>query len=217
MIYLLFALQELDQSRHPWMKWKEGTYVRFESSSRDFTFERRLKSVSKDGYVLLHNEYGGEEMMERKERILDGCSHCDPIREKAGEEKLTIDGKEYACTIWKTKTDQQGAFVREERVWMTEGMDIPLRVEYSITRGITAQRSLKAVKIDEEIAVGKEKLKCIRFEGTHRVEMNDGPSTDTLKIWRCTEVPGWTVREEWANEKNKTRSTLSLVEFKGIR
>jgi hypothetical protein len=126
----------------------------------------------------------------RHEKVLNGGTEKteqtfeEPV--KAGEEKVTIDGKEYACGVWKSK-GRDMLDLADTELLFAEGIDAPLRIR-SPKAETRPQVEFTAVALKEKIAFGEDSFECVKLEGT--IEARQGPVKMTL--WMTPKVPGGT-------------------------
>lgn len=210
--------KKVDKSKHPWAKWQPGSYVKFKVLNdmgvmkQEGEITQTLTKVTDEEYTLkIENKIGGQDQtQEQTSDLAAGSVKCDPDAEKVGEETLTVDGKEYKCTIWKSVAEQGGSEV-ETKAWIADGMDLALKAVSKVAAPVQIETEMTAVKLSEEVAVGDKKINCMKLEGKIKMAMGEG----TIVNWMSLEVPGAVAKSATALSMSgmKMTATMELVAF----
>jgi hypothetical protein len=142
------------------------------------------EATMKDIVVSLDtvDDTGGRSAVDMRYPLPQRESKGDDWR-KTGEEKLTIDGKEFACDI----LERRGV-----RRWVSDSSTANRGVLKSEAISGSVSVILRVLKLDEKITVGKDAVSCwVREEVT-----DTGDQKTTRKSWMSDEVPGGLVRSE---------------------
>ncbi|MBI2901328.1 MAG: hypothetical protein HYY17_14180 [Planctomycetes bacterium] len=197
--------QDFDKSKHPWTKWKEGSYAKLKMST-EMGEMKQEGSITYTLTKLTDKDFTVSTAVEAA-----GNTHDDAETEefptKAGEETLTVDGKKFECVIWKSKGTRGGS-ESETKVWVPKGKDFALKI--TTTGG--QEVSFTAVKLGEKVKVMEKEFDCVRLEGT----IGQGGSDMKATIWTHPSIPGGMMKGEMklkAGEQEGT-ITLELVEMK---
>ena len=196
--------EKLDRSKHPWAKWKIGAYTKYKivqqagENKAEGTGTSTLTKVTDDEYVTTTKYDFGEQKIEEEE--------TETIPVKDGEETLTVEGKKYECTIWKS-TSTKGEKKTEYRVWATKKDARLLKV---VGKG-GSDLDITAAAMSESVEVAGKKYDCVRLEGSVKEEGRDGKAV----FWMTEGIPGGLVKMEakYAGEPELTVQ-LEMTEFK---
>lgn len=152
------------------------------------------------------------------------------------EEKLTIDGKEFACQAREyTHANEARKITNRARVWRSADAKLPyreiqrngpeiallpdvLRLEVEFANETKQSRqviSIQVTGLDATLDIGGRKIPCI-VEEARSEERRQGITTrQTLKRWISDAVPGRIVRTESEGTSNDkpSKKTLRVVDF----
>jgi hypothetical protein len=218
-LFLLFALGllsceqkadvgQFDLKKHPWCKWKVGTYARYrltirEPAKQDRTvgWTIRLESAGHDSFTLLTTSRGGNEA--------SAVSEIELFPQFETEETVTVGEESLPCTVWSAQGKKE-TFPTLRRYWLDEQGRI-LKVSYRQQRQERYEHELTAVAFNEEVRVAGSPFRCTRMEGTVWL----GDRTAQVKQWWSPELPGFVARAETLFEMNGDRLTIQreLVDF----
>lgn len=207
---LLFALvttapqDKLDPAKHPWMKWKAGAWVKYNISQQagdqkaEGTALGTLTKVTDADYtVAMKYEIGGQTIEEEE---------IETIPVKDGTETLTVAGKKYECTIWKSSSTK-GEKKTEFRVWAT---NTDYRILKMIAKG-DSTFDVTAVAMTETLELCGKKYDCMRLEGNVSEQGHDGK----MICWITDGIPGgWAKMEQKFSGELEVAVTMELAEFK---
>lgn len=208
LLALLPAQEKLDRARHPWLKWKEGSFATYTLAvdgagiKQEGELTCTLSKVGEKGGAVRIAKRVGHNRDDGGDQPVD-----DAV--KSGDGTVKVGEKEYACTAWKMKT-RDLLDLPELELFFTEGVDAPIRV-----RGPKESRSgavdLAAVSLKETVKVGEESLECVKLEG--KAEAPKG--TVKMVVWMTPKVPGGYARieVEQAVGEVKVKLALSLAKY----
>ena len=172
---------------HAWLRYKPGTFIKyrikteFDGTTTESTQTLTLREIKDDKYLV----------EDTSTALPEGTPPTpywnDPGR-RTGKETLTILGKEVPCGIW-TTIGTKGSDATESRWWVPEGTKAPVR--FTFKQG-ALEGEVRAVALDEKVAVGERSLRCSKLEGTAGVGNRD----TKLVLWISHDVPGGQVRME---------------------
>lgn len=178
--------KKFDLGKHPWAKFKAGSSATFtmdiqaNGQAINGTYSLTLKDVGKANVTTsIVIEMQGQQ--QESEEVEDLPTYV-------GEETLKIDGKEYKCEIWTSKSNRDGS-ESTSKYWVCESTKVPLKLEVKdgeLTGAITA------VKFGEKLKVGDKEFECAKFEGELPIQ---GALMKT-SMWMNPEIPGMAVKME---------------------
>lgn len=205
LLLALFAPQEkLDPSKHPWAKWKPGTWVKYRITQQigenkfEGTGTSTLSKVTDEEYLVSTKYDFSGQMMEEEE--------SETIPMKDGEETLTIEGKEVECVIWKSN-GKKGGTETEYRTWAAKEGSRLLKI---VGKGGDVMDAV-AVRMSESVEVGGKKYDCVRLEGSVSGKTGEG----TAVFWTTEEIPGgWAKMEMKYPGKQEITVELEVLEYK---
>jgi hypothetical protein len=194
--------QDVDTKRHPWLKWKKGSFTRFKMNvdlggqQLELGTRQELSAADDKEFTLaVTTEANGQ--AQESETV-------ESVPKKDGQETLKIDGKEYTCTIWKSSRSRGGRD-SEVRYWFADGADAAVKFT---TKG-EDEAEFVAVKLAEELTVAGKKLSCVKLEGTLKGRMGEMKGA----FWFSPDVPGGAAKFGLEGEKGKFGA--EVVEFEG--
>jgi len=194
--------QDVDTKRHPWLKWRKGSFARFKMSvdlggqQLELGTRQELSAADDKEFTLaVTTEASGQ--TQESETV-------ESVPKKDGEETLKIDGKEYKCTIWKSSRSRNGKD-SEIRYWFAEGADAAVKFT---TKG-DDEAEFVAVKFGEEVTVAGKKLSCVKLEGALKGRMGEMKGS----FWFSSDVPGGAAK--FALEGDQGKFSAEVVEFEG--
>lgn len=205
-LLVLCGAQGTEKTTHPWCKWKPGSFVKLKVD-KDFETIYTLKEVKENSYTLgMTSLLNGKKLPETpmKSSLGELCPHCSPTAVKTGPETLTLEGKDYACSVYTVSSANGG---RVQKVWMTEGLELPLKIYVKTPEPLLGEETIVATKLSEDLAVGKKKVKGVVYEGKGTAP--GGAKTSAL--WLSTEVPGGVVKR--ITSVPGTTTTEEAVDF----
>ena len=191
-MHLLLATALLLQAPPEWTRFGPGSWAETLTTGRREGTELRtveksfLKAESESEIVLSIETVdagGGRSSIDMNYPLPRRAPTKEEEGKKTGEEKLTLDGKEYACDI----VEQGGV-----RRWVcaTVAANGGVLKSEAVT-GATKILS-RLLKLEEKVAVGKERLACwVREEIT-----DTGDQKTTRTSWICDAVPGGVVKSQ---------------------
>lgn len=216
LVLLLLAVPQdpkPDATKHPWAKWKVGTNITLKITTTidgvDEVDERiqTLTQVTETKVTTSIQKKNPRSAVDKigstnEQELLD-YPPCDPGLKKEGAETLTVDGKNYECTIFRSKR-----FEQETKLWVVEGVAFPLKWVHS--KGSTLM-TMTADKIDDPIAIGDASVKCVRYKG----KTTEGKTSSSSVTWMSPEVPAYFVRIEGdvVAEGKKARVVMEITAF----
>ena len=158
---------------------REGTELR--------TVEKAVLTAFTESELILSIESvdagGGRSSIDMNYPLPQRAPAKEEQGKKAGEEKLTIGGREYACDI----VERGGV-----RRWVCASVAANGGVMKSEAVTGTTRILTRLVKLEEKVAVGKESLACwVREEIT-----DTGDQKTTRTSWICDAVPGGVVKSQ---------------------
>jgi hypothetical protein len=211
LLLAFLLLPQADPAHHPWMKWKPGSWVRVKQAEGQPDVVLTLKDVKDSGYSLTLDFYPGGGAQKNLTQTQDWgpgseCVHCDPKAEMNREETLKLGGKDYACKVY--RLTQTGAVAGQREAWIAAGVSVPLKLVEKKTIAAT-ELKLEAVRLDQEVAVGKKKIQAVRLEGT--LLAPNGLSK--VVRWLSAEIPGGFVKEETAPPKDGKKQVRAASDF----
>lgn len=179
--------EKLDPSRHPWMRHKPGTVVKYKMTAQVGSLRQegevffKLADVRADGYTLkVQYRMSGQEQ-EREE--------SEGVPERAGQEKIQVAGKERECTVWKA-AGKRGDKPSESKFWLADGIPVPVRVA-SKTTG-EEEVELAAERLEEDVAAAGKKFSCVKLAG----KMKSAAAESEVSLWMSDKIPGFWVKME---------------------
>jgi hypothetical protein len=197
---LLAALQEtLDPARHPWMAWKPGAAARY-TVVLELGPARQIGAVA---YTLAEVDARGCSLKvvatQLDKHITSEQRENLPVLEKT--EAVTVDGKPYACGVWKAG-GLRGGLAAETRVWLRPEGGAPLRM----TSKIDGQEDLTlvAVALEDVVKAAGRELRCVRLEG------RDVLKNHIVQAWFSSNVPGGLVKMVTTAKVNGQALTSTL-------
>lgn len=194
--------QEFDKSKHGWLKFKVGSWVKFKLSldvagqKLEGDVKEELAKVDDTGSTTKVSAKLGEDEFPSEE------SESLPTRD--GEETLKIDGKEHKCVIWKSK-GKRDEKETEVRVWMAEGAASPLRITSKVEG---EDFDFTAVKLADEVSAAGKKLSCVKMDGKMVMQGTELKGS----LWMNPDVPSGMVKLT-AEAEGTMKLSLELVEF----
>jgi hypothetical protein len=195
--------EKFPASKHLWMRWKPGTRVTYALTQQvptgkhegDMVFA--LREVTAEGYVItVRTRLPG---FEREQ------SEKESVPRKAGEEKITVGGKEQTATVWKS-SGRRDEGETERRAWLVDGLNVPVKT-VSKTKG--EEFELAAESLKDEVAVAGKKVPCVKLSG----KMNTPQGPATITVWMTDQVPGGIARMETSALEGELRVTLEASEI----
>jgi hypothetical protein len=200
----LLALLLVQEPKHPWAGFKEGSEVVYDISEREraveTTMTRRVTvvKVEKAKATLKEEDTDNEGKAAGSRDVTVSLAAPAGLASK-GKEEVTVDGRKITCDVfvigetparklWLAKESLTG-IVKEERTWEAEGK------KCSIVSTLA--------KIGEIVDLGA-KVTCAVFD----VVEDYGDRKVTRREWRSPEVPGQIVKSE---EKDGTRTRIVEV------
>jgi hypothetical protein len=200
LVVILIPCQDFDKSKHNWLRFKPGTFVKIKiamergGQKQEATMRQELADIKDKEFCLkVVFEMGGESQEQLE-------THTFPVKD--GEETLTVDGKEYKCTIWKVTQSRAGQTMNN-RVWMADGINVPIKM---ITKGQAEDTEFLASKLHDEVSAAGQKFDCVRLDGTNKAAQGEQKGS----LWFSSDVPGGLVKLESSGE---AKVTLELLEF----
>jgi hypothetical protein len=216
MLAATVLLMVLFQEPAAWEKFAPGSWAEhLTTGKRDGAAVRTVeKSHYKDATateVVISLETveagGGSSVVDMKYPILQREVPKEEAGKKVGEEKLTIDGRDFACEILEKRGVRRwvcGTATANGGVLKTEASSGPIQILTKVT------------KLGEKVAVGKETLTCwVREEIT-----DTGDQKTTRTTWMCDEVPGGVVRSEVRQLRGKdvfVETVTTLTAFSAVK
>jgi hypothetical protein len=200
-----FAQDKFPADKHPWMRYKAGTNVKY-TMSYDAAGQKQvaemlytLSEVSGDGYTLkvVSKALGFEQ--ERTEK--------ESLPEKVGAEKVTVAGKEIACTVWSAK-GKRGEKASDTKFWLPEGGAIPVKVT-SKTEG-EEEAEITATSLKDEASVLGKKLDCVKLAGKLKTAQGEAD----IILWMTDKVPGGGARMEMVANGGAIKAVMEVAEIK---
>lgn len=200
-----YAQDAMSKDNHHWMKYKAGTSVTFtiKMSAGGQEMEGKMKQTLAD---VKDNSYTTKNSFEMAGQTNDD-EETEDLPTKDGEETLKIGDKEYKCTIWKAKS-KQGEKESSSRVWLTEGIKVPLKIETKKDNDTTVAT---AVEVSEKIKAGGKEYDCVRLEGDMATEMGKAKA----KFWMNGDVPGMAIKilMDMKGDMGEAQMTFELSEI----
>jgi hypothetical protein len=210
-VLLLVALvalpqEKLESSRHPWLKFKVGTSVAYTITSEMGALrqEGRLTHVlkeAKDGAYTVEvkvAQLGIEQTLEEKDSL--------PV--KVGQEKLTVAGKELACTVWESK-GTRGPHAASSKVWLAEGIATPVKIIAKVEG--QEENEMTAAAFEEKVTAAGKEYACARLEGKSKGPLGEAQAT----VWVSDQVPGGLVKMVGKGKVQGALATTTL-ELAGV-
>src|SRR5688572_25830989 len=203
MLLAALALAVL-QGPAEWEKFGPGSWAEYSTTGRQDGAEVRSteKSIFKDATstdVVISIEKidaaGGQSVVDMRFPLPQRHVPKEDEGVKAGDEKLTIDGRAFACEIYERKGIRR---------WVSAEAPMNKGVLRSETISGSVQLATRVIKLEEKIKVGGATLTCWALQET--TEIGDQKTTKTT--WRCDEVPGGVVK----TQVRQTRGTDVVVE-----
>ncbi len=202
---LLLAQDKFPSDKHPWMRYKAGTFVKYKmvyeqaGQKQEAEMVYTLVEVTADAYTLkvVSKAPGLEQERTEKEGL--------PV--KAGAEKVTVAGKEVACTVWTAK-GKRGDKPSDTKFWLPEGSAIPVKVTSKTQDEEEAE--IAATGLKEEATVLGKKHECVKLSG--RLKTAQGEAEITL--WMTDKVPGGGARMEMSANGGALKATMEVSEIK---
>ena len=182
-----FAQETYDPQKHPWMKWKPGSFVRYRMTTemagqkQEGEITYTLSEVTASGYALKVKAQMMGMNQEKQEQ--------ESVPVKVGTERLKVRDKEYACTIWMSK-GKRGDFPSETRFWTTDGVSFPLKTALKV-EGEEAFEMV-AVSVSEEVTVAGKTYGAVMLSG----KMKTAGGEAEVTTWMSDQVPGGALRME---------------------
>ncbi len=195
----------LDNARHPWLRWKEGSYTRLKMTvgKNKSDMVHILKEVTEEGFVteIQTKLFGSMDIFRDEEKL--------PKRD--GEETLKLEGKDFKCTIWKAAAVRHGKDA-ESKYWIDDGGRV-LKIARTLDM-FQGPLVVQAVKAGEKRKVKDRELECLKLEGTCRAPTG---ADATVEVWTSPEVPGGTLRTKVTYSTGKADATMDVevVDYEG--
>jgi len=205
------------QNRHPWGSYPIGSQV---------TSERQMGAQKVKAVKTLKGIQEGTISLEIQSDLGMGVPRVNSLKIPValsfpvhggipmGTQTLKIDGKEVSCEKFviigdESTKDETKPFVKERGVCVNDAIKVPLVLwEFAEYNTIPYNTKVTAVSLDDEIVLGKQKVKAVRLEG----EIKKGAEIAGLTRWLAPEVPGWLVRENRVDAKGVvTERVLSFT------
>lgn len=187
--------------RHPWLRFDEGAWVERtihrSDESRPMTRREVLVSADDLSYTV-QSETAFDDLAEM-DPIRDehrsgfghlGFAHLDPDAENLGTETVTLDGRKYACTIWRAqgRYDDHGAV---DTAWVSGELAHPVRIHHVDGR---SQFLLELVGLRETVRIGRKQVTCVQYAGVVLAERDGEQVEQRIEWWHSLDVPGGLVR-----------------------
>lgn len=216
MVAALILGMALCQEPASWEKFDPGSWAEhLTTGKRDGAAVRTVeKSLYKDATpteVIISLETveagGGRSVVDMKYPIPQREVPKEDAGKKTGEEKLTLDGREFACEI----IEKRGV-----RRWVCAAAPANGGVLKSEAISGPIQLLVKVLKLDDKVKVGKDTLSCwVREEIT-----DTGDQKTTRTTWMSDEVPGGVVRSDVRQVRGKdvlVETTTALTGFSAVK
>ncbi|HKS16685.1 MAG TPA: hypothetical protein VJU16_05185 [Planctomycetota bacterium] len=216
MIVATLALIVLFQEPAAWAKFEPGSWAEhLTTGKRDGAAVRTVeKSHYKDATpteVIISLETveagGGSSVVDMKYPIPQREVPKEDPGKKTGDEKLTLDGRDFACEI----LEKRGV-----RRWVCAAATVNGGVLKSEAISGPIQILVRVLKLDDKIKVGKDTLSCwVREEIT-----DTGDQKTTRTTWMSDEVPGGVVRSDVRQVRGKdvlVETTTTLTGFSAVK
>lgn len=196
--------EKLPASKHHWMKWKTGTTTQYKlnlefgGQKQELEITYKLTEVAAGSYTIMVVTKGGadEERTEKQD-----------VPVKSGQEKITVAGKELACTVWKSKGTRNDV-AGEQTFWIAEGTSMPVKMAAK-TEG-QEEYEVTATSLKEEVTVGGKKYECVRLAG----KMILGGGEMEIVFWMSDKIPGGPAKVELKGGDGALSGTMELTEAK---
>jgi len=170
---------------HAWLRYKLGSWIKNQvtvdagGQITEGTQTLTLKEVTGDDYTIEDTStFAGQEVKPNKYESGNAV--------KSGNEKVTVAGKEYPCTVWKALGKKNGE-PTDTRFWIPEGKKNPVRVSF---KQKDSEGDMTAVSLDEKVTAAGRTFTCAKLEGKIRTNGLEG----TITAWLVQEVPTSQVR-----------------------
>lgn len=178
--------EKFDESKHPWTKWKPGAYATYKIAG-DFggqKFEGEMKQALKEKSGTEYTTTQTQSIMGQENE----STEVEQMPVASGTETLTVDGKSFDCTIWKSKSKKDGT-ESESKVWVPKGGNTPLKI---VTGGEdSAEFVAEKVGVKVKGGDGKE-YTCVVLTG--KIKSQGGDLDATFHF--SPDVPGGIVKIE---------------------
>lgn len=216
-------------NQRSWSNFEVGAWVKRRSechpcmpTSSTSTVVRTLTAVTDREVVFQTQVTFRDRAMSSSEerRQLDRQNLVTRGKGKAVKEVLVIDGKAYACTVWRGG-EGGDAQTRSHETWIHDETGLVLKSRSRSSEeepinafGVELRRGadswthrLETVKVGEKMRIGQREVSCWVMEETSVSEKVHS----RIKKWICTEVPGFVVRQE-AFDRQNNMDTIRLEE-----
>lgn len=211
MLLVLACLQDkVDPAKHPWAKFKEGSWVRLQTTTKMAGMEmprqearRAVKSVTAEAVTVTTEDGGG--VRDEVIPLVAKAGTPKPAVVEKGKEDVTIDGTKFACKILES-TVKTEAGEAKTTTWACDAAPGGV-VKFEAKSSVYTSAS-KLVKLKETVTIGDKDVVCWVTETT--IEMKG--TTTQSKHWQSTDMPGFFVRMT-TTRTDEFESTQEVVEF----
>lgn len=202
-----------DLSKHPWAKWKPGSWVKYRQEGEHITVT--LKAVTDKGYTLaaLREKTGiAPQTTERAFAFHEDWPVGNPAATEIEKRKFGVDGAQFEVAGLQILASSKSPIGRQ--AWADPKTGLLLRYyELTASRKPPGNVEVQATTLAEEAEINGKKVKGARLEGTHVEVLRIGTRSSETKLpvtyVYSLDVPGgWVRRQETGG--------LTVVDFEAL-
>ncbi|KAJ3424690.1 arrestin domain-containing protein d [Anaeramoeba flamelloides] len=204
---------------HVWSNWKTESFIEvkvwengnIENAKYLIYTLKKVDQVNNQFTIRVEDKYthkGKTITLDSDENIymFDNLGISQTVH--VGDQVLKIYDEWFKTTVWTTTSQGLKPIVKTN--WMVDGVLFPVRTIARNEKTLEYSERF-AVKMTDEVKIGKKYLPCIKFQGYSTDEK--GKKT-TYSIWMSEEIPGGIVKV--FKKSNNQYEELEVIDYKAV-